>query len=213
MKQITAVLITVMILVVATDTTSAQPISFGAKAGLNFANLGGDGAGDWDSRTGFAFGGYLQYPVSNSVYFQPELLYSMKGATDKYNEGGSSYKVTLKYNYLEIPLLGKLLIDLDNSNLRPMFFAGFSPAFKLSSHLHWKGDGENYEVDDDRLKGFDLGFVIGGGVGFPIGSNTMGVEIRYDMGLTSIDDTADNLNVKNNVLMLMVSYQIGTLHR
>jgi hypothetical protein len=213
MKQITAVLITVMLLVVATDTASAQPISFGAKTGLNFSNLGGDDAGQWDSRTGFALGVYLAYPVANTIFFQPELLYTMKGATDTYNFAGASYTETLKYNYLEIPLLGKVIINLENSSLRPMLYAGPSPAFKLSSKWQEKGGGENYQVEDDRLKSFDLGFVIGAGAGFNVGSHIVGAEIRYNMGLTSIDDTGNNLNVKNNVIMLMVSYQIGVLNR
>ncbi len=217
MKRVTTVLIVLFVLVIVMNTTTAQPINFGVKAGLNFANFGGEESGDWSSRTGMAFGGYFEYPLSNTVSVQPEVIYTMKGArqTDRYTFQGAAYTETLtfKYNYLEIPVAGKLSIPLDNTNLTPVLFAGPSFAFRLSSGWEMKEEGDRYEGDDDRVKSFDFGFLIGGGAMFNIGARFVEVEIRYNMGLTSLDDSGNNHSIKNNVLMLMASYQIGVLNR
>jgi hypothetical protein len=208
MKQWTVIFLAVVLLAVGTEATLAQPFDFGIKGGLNIANIGGEDAGDFESRTGLSIGGFIAYPLANMFYIQPELLYSMKGAAQKQTFGGVSYTGTLKLDYIEIPVLGKLVIPLQKSNMKPMVYAGPSLAFKLSSKLHLEG-GDLDDTDDyEGIKSTDFGFVVGGGVGFPVGANTLAVEIRYDFGLSSIDDTEDNSNIKNNVIMLMVSYQI-----
>ncbi len=208
MKQLAAVLYAVLVFAIAADTAFAQPMTFGAKAGLNIANIGGDDAGDFESRTGFSIGGFLAYPLANMFYIQPEVLYTMKGAAQKQTFGGTTYTGTVKLDYLEIPVLAKLVIPMKNSGLTPMLYAGPALGFKLSSKLHLEGGGLDSEEDYEGIKGTDFGFVIGGGVGIPVGASTFGIEIRYDLGLSSIDDSEDNFNIKNNVLMLMVSFQI-----
>jgi hypothetical protein len=208
MRKSTIVFYAVLIIAATASTINAQPFDFGIKAGLNVASIGGEDAGDFDSRTGIAIGGFLAYPLSNMFYIQPELLYTMKGATQTQTFGGVEYTGTLKLNYLEIPVLGKLIIPMKNPTMKPMVYVGPSLAFKISSKLHLKGGDLDDQDDYEGIKSTDLGFVVGGGVGFPVGSNTLGVEIRYDFGLTSIDDSGDDANIKNNVLMLMVSFEI-----
>jgi hypothetical protein len=113
MKRFGVTICAIVILSIAVNPLFAQSLEYGVKAGLNFATFGGEDAGDWGTRTGFSFGGFLAYPVADIFFIQPELLYTMKGA-----------------------------------------------------------------------------------------------EVRYDFGLTSFDDSEEKYNVKNNVLMLMISLQL-----
>ena len=100
--------------------TTAQ-VRFGLKAGLNSSNLHGDDAGSLDSKLGFIGGCFLLYQSNKNFALQPELSYSMKGA--KTQVGSANF--TLAYDYIEFPLLFKLILPLDNeSNIFPSFFAG-----------------------------------------------------------------------------------------
>ena len=57
----------------------AQNVTFGVKAGLNFACLSGDDAEDFDGRTSFHIGATAEFSLSETFSIQPELLYSGQG--------------------------------------------------------------------------------------------------------------------------------------
>lgn len=74
-------------------TGNAQDgVSFGAKAGVNLASIGGDDVDGLDGRTSLHLGGVVEIPVSDRFSVQGEVLYSAQGATDS-EEG---VDVTLK---------------------------------------------------------------------------------------------------------------------
>jgi hypothetical protein len=209
MKLCATVLCAVLILIACVSTVSAQTTGFGLKAGVNFSNFGGDDAGTWDSRTGYSFGGFVISSFSEMFHIQPEMLYTTKGAKTTSTFGtGDRVTSTLRFGYLEIPILGKVVIPIGNSVLQPALYAGPYMAFKLSSKLHIEGEDLDTESGYDDARSTDFGLVFGGGVGLPVRENIIGVEIRYTMGLTSFDDSDDNFSIKHNVLMVMVSFQI-----
>ncbi len=209
MKRFTTILCALVILILSAQTINAQPPGFGLKGGLNFSNFGGDDAGTWDSRTGFSFGGFANSSFSEIFYIQPEILYTTKGAatTSAFGAGDRETR-TLKFSYLEIPILGKITIPFSDSNFQPMLYAGPYMALKLSSKMEIESENQDTESSYDEARATDFGFVFGGGVGFPVRENIIGLEVRYNMGLTSFDDSDDNLSIKHNVVMVMVSFQI-----
>jgi hypothetical protein len=209
MKKFAAMLCTALVLTLCANTIYAQPIGFGLKGGLNFSNFGGDDAGTWDSRTGFSFGGFLVSSFSDMLFIQPELLFTTKGATTTSTFGtGDRETRRLKFSYLEFPILGKLVIPFSSSNLQPILYAGPYLAFKVSSRLHIERENMDTESSYGEARTTDFGLVFGGGVGLPVRANLITLEIRYGMGLTSFDDSDDNLSIKHNVVMVMVSFQI-----
>ncbi len=82
--------------------------SFGIRAGVNFQNINGtDDNGNKlknDLLTGFNAGINLDIPVGTDFYFQPGLLYSIKGAKSNDLFLGQSFNTTLKISYVELPL-------------------------------------------------------------------------------------------------------------
>jgi hypothetical protein len=208
MKRFIVVGCLVLFFAAGSQALCGQGIEYGVKGGLNLSNFGGSDADEWDNRVGIAIGGFLAYPVMNMFYIQPEVLYTMKGAKWDYDFGGASYTETLQLDYLEIPVLAKLVIPLQNSTIKPMIYAGPAVAFNLKSNWHVEGNGEEFDEEDDEVKSTDFGFVLGGGVGIPFGSHMLGVEVRYDFGLSSFDDSPEKYNIKNNTIMLMLSFQI-----
>jgi hypothetical protein len=172
----------------------------GIKAGLNISNLSGSDAGSTDSKTGFTGGAFFMYQFSPMFAIQPEAYYTMKGAKQTGTEMGYSYTATLSLDYIEIPVLLKLLIPIQGSNINPAIFAGPSIGFNTTHKVKAEVQGISAEADIPDVKSTDFGLVFGGGIGFPIGKNELGFDIRYILGLGSIDDSAIKSDVKNGVI-------------
>jgi len=185
-------------------------VAKGIKAGVNIAGHTGDDTDDnHESRTAFVGGGFLTYALTPALAIQPELLYSMKGY--KWEEEG--WKETGKFDYLEIPVLLKYMIPMDGV-VQPNLFAGVAPAFLLSAEVEVDYDEtmlamlhatETVDVKDEA-KSIDFGLVFGGGVDLALGEGSLMFDVRYTMGLTSIDDTDDDWDIKNKAITLMVGY-------
>jgi hypothetical protein len=58
----------------------AQSIRFGAKAGVNFASVGGEDVPNLEGKTGFHIGGLVEILFTEKLGIQPEILYSTQGA-------------------------------------------------------------------------------------------------------------------------------------
>ncbi len=185
--------------------TFAQ-MQFGAKAGLNISNLSGSDAGNPDSKTGFAGGVFFMYQFTNMFAIQPEAYYTMKGAKQKGNIQGYDYTATLSLDYIEIPILLKLLIPIQGSKINPAIFAGPSIAFNTTHKVKAEVAGQSSESDIQNIKSTDFGLVFGGGIGFPIGKNELGFDIRYILGLGTIDDSSTSADVKNGVINFNVYF-------
>lgn len=96
-----------LILVLSASFAIAQEkskMSFGILVGANYQNLNGKAYnGDKltnDMLMGFHAGVNVQIPIAPEFYFQPGVLFSMKGAKNKSTASTS----TTKINYIEVPL-------------------------------------------------------------------------------------------------------------
>jgi len=206
----------------AVPQASAQGIKLGVKGGLNIANIGGSEADslafllfDADvpkkSNAGFVAGAFAEFMIGNMFAIQPEVLYSKKGV--KFEESGAEVKI--KVDYIEIPVLLKINIPIEGSKVHPNVYAG--PAVAIKSSCKLSGSAASVSVDVDcegqdivDLTGFeilvkstDFGLVFGGGVSFDVGGADVGVDVRYTLGLSTIDDDPDPYDFKNQVISIM----------
>ena len=170
----------------------AQGVSFGVKAGLNFASQKWEAGGfsvSPDGRTAFHVGGFVTAMFSEKFGLQPELLYNSVGSGEEDFE--------LQMDYLSVPVLFRYQpIELLNIHAGPQF------GFLLSA----KSDGEDVK---EFAKGLDLGAAFCAGVDLPMG---IGFTARYIAGLSNVmDDEGDSegIEVKNNVFQISVSYRFG----
>lgn len=197
----------IVLFALALFSISAQAqMQLGLKAGLNLANLSGDDAGSPDSKTAFAFGGFFAYQFSPMFAIQPEIYYSMKGATDKMTVEGATIDLTYTFDYIEIPLLVKFMIPIQGSNVKPDIFAG--PYLGINTTAKVKGEyqGDSQEEDIEDFKSSEFGLQFGGGVGFPVGNGELGFDVRYIMGLTNIFDVESDPDIKNSVINFNLFY-------
>ena len=190
-KTLTKAICLSLILAGVTFTSFAQ-IRFGARAGLNLANISGDGDDDNAMKLGLHLGGMVHVPINGRLCFQPEILFSMKGTQSKEE---SNFKLHL--NYIDLPLM--LNYRIDNG---VYFEGGLTVGGLISAKAKFDGDSEDVK---DFFKGSDVGGAIGAGYrthnGFSVG-------LRYQAGISNIADDAD-FTSHNNVLMLTLGFLFG----
>jgi hypothetical protein len=187
---------------------SGVDLDLGVKVGVNLATLTGDNESP-DRRTGFIGGGHLTISLANSMfYFQPELLYSMKGVTFDNND-------TLALDYIDLPFLVGLHFDTGGS-VTPRIFAGPQASFLASCKLKFSGNdiSGSVECDSDEFFGFfDTSSVLfdllfGAGVDFHTGNIDIVFDVRYDLGLTDALDVGDS-KMKAWQFLVGVAFPLG----
>ncbi|WP_040278587.1 porin family protein [Psychroserpens damuponensis] len=182
------------------SSVNAQEVKFGAKAGLNMSNIGGD-ADDLDGLTSFHLGGVAEIVISDKFSVQPELVYSAQGAKNEETFEGITFESKLKLDYLNIPIMAKYYVAEGFS-----VEAGPQIGLLLSANEEFEGGGESGEEDvKDGFKGIDFGFGIGAGYKMDSGLN---FSARYVLGLSNIADgeESDDYSIQNNVFQISVGY-------
>lgn len=143
----------ITVLVIGFSTmVSAQDISFGIRAGVNFQNINGKQM-DGDKLEnnlmhGFHGGINVDIPVAPEFYIQPGLLFSTKGAKlSEYNGDIIEGSAKLHLSYLEIPINFLFKPALGNGHM----LLGFGPylAYGVGGKLSLEGKLGNITYNDD----------------------------------------------------------------
>lgn len=211
MYQRAAVLAVAMVIV--TRPASAQ-WTLGLVAGGTSASTSSDGLGRLPISpvTGFAGGLSLTVPLARNVSFAPEILYAMKGTTDKLSTAGTDIipqeTGTSKIGYIEVPVLFR--VSFGGGSLRPFVTAGPEVAFRVSCSFAISGTDPFFTgtspcsygtyVVESGVKSTDKGAVIGAG----LSSGRLSVSVRYDIGLSNSSTDPYGAYSKNRAIMAVV---------
>lgn len=174
-------------------------IKFGAKAGVNFADITGKNVDSFDGRTSFHFGAVAEIEISEKFSFQPELIYSSQGSDYSEDFEGQSFEGTVKVDYLNIPLMAKYYI-MEGLSIE----GGPQIGFLLSAK-------DEYDDGEDDLKDFlkSTDFGINFGLGYKL-DNGLFFSARYNLGLSdNLDNSefeSEGAEYKNSVIQLSVGY-------
>ncbi|MFN2439593.1 MAG: porin family protein, partial [Chitinophagaceae bacterium] len=124
---------------------TATRTTFGLRGGVNFQTINGKDASDNNLdngiTTGFHLGVNAEIPVGTGSYFQPGILYSMKGAEQKNTD------IKTKLSYIEIPLNFVYKPVLGTGNM----LLGFGPyvAFGVDGKIDNNGTDTDIEFVGD----------------------------------------------------------------
>ncbi len=215
---------------------NVYPNGYGIKGGTNFANVYNvEDFYDFETKTGFIVGGFYRFDLKGNLAIQPEVYFSMKGAkasgVDTYSYSGEYYSYTetetydysMELNYLEIPVLLKYQIPT-RGKFKPALFLGPYVAFKMGAKLTgtykyestYEYDGEVYNEDyeeniDEELsliERTDFGIVVGASLDIEVGSGSLIIDARYNLGLTGLSkfDEESDPGMKNSAFTLMLGY-------
>ena len=191
----------------ATSPLSAQGARFGIKGGVAVANMYGDAVGNVDLRQGFTGGIFIDIPASPAVSFQPEVLYTQKGAKESElidtGTGLTLASGTWEYDYVDVVALLKGKIG--TGGVRIALYGGAMYSVLVSA----KAVGDGGEIDlKDLTKSNDVGGVVGGSLEF---SSGLLLDLRYSLGTTQIDQPPlDQIYArKQNVISAMLGIAFG----
>lgn len=206
----------VVILLTAVFCPSYAQVTGGLKAGLNIANMYSSEGENPTARLGFHLGGYLQVPMSEELYFQPEALYSSMGAKetfdDSYNDGFNEVRekgeFVAKLNYLSFPLLFGYKFG------QVSLFAGPTLSFLLNAKgkydvtVYVDGDEVLSESGTQKLKeAKDLDFGLNIGLGYDFGP--VNASARYYAGLANVvDNDEGDETVKNGAIQISLGFKL-----
>jgi len=196
---ITLLAVTLAFVLVFPNSSPAQGLAAkGFIAGLNLANVSGDdvemeGISPSNSM-GFTAGAFLVYNFSENLGIRPEVHYSQKGA--KWEEG--DVKMTAKFAYVDVPILVQFAIPTEGG-FKPILLAGPYVAFNMSAKVVYDIEGFDMPDEDikDDIKSMDYGIMFGAGV---VISDMLEITARYGMGLTSVDDSEEEMDIKNKII-------------
>lgn len=175
---------------------SAQdmPMRVGIIGGVNFADIGGDGAGDTDMKTGFDIGALAQFPLGMVLTFQPELHYSQWGFSQDL-VGDTEQDNTL--SYLHIPLLLRagtpLAEGLDVDLL-------LGPYIGVPLACETEVDDAESDCEDPDT---DFGLTLGAGFSWGMGGGDLLIDGRYNLGFSEHRDESDT---NNQVIQVLVGF-------
>jgi hypothetical protein len=175
-------------------------VQFGIKGGINLANLNLSNTGlasYYKSITEFNAGLLVSIPLNKIFYVQPEIIYSEQGSVVPET---SNVKFEVNTQYINVPVLFKYL---HKSGL----FAetgpqvGFLTAADVTYATKYSIKSSSEPVD------FSWAF----GAGYKLPCMNLGVDARYNLGLTTMDKSTSSGTVKNSVFQIDLFYQFGTL--
>ncbi|QTE23237.1 porin family protein [Polaribacter cellanae] len=169
------------------QTSNAQ-VDFGLKGGVNYNNngdvtfksAGNDVIKGAKSKAGFHAGVWTRFKIPVvGLYLRPELVYTQ--VKSEYNNNNNS-TTSYKFKKLDVPvLLGKKFFGIANA------FIG--PSFQYILDDNFKFDGLSVKEFDK----FSVGLQMGVGVEF----GRLGVDVRWERGLSSSEAKFANVSVDN----------------
>jgi hypothetical protein len=190
--------------VAAVDAEARKQFDIGVKAGPAIAGLYGvdqDSIGT-DTRTSFSVSVYGTTWLRDELGIRLEAQYTQKGATRR-DPGG---KVTAHLDYIDIPLLVLFQREFTRRRLYGHMHAGPVVSIRTRADL---ADTPGGTVDlDDATTNWDFSGAIGIGLTLRAARRmNVTLDFRYTVGFVSIDDTADDLDFRNNAFTALIGLQ------
>jgi len=177
-------------------TVSAQGMGFGVKGGLNMAKWTGDGVkeltdGGFDQKylMGFSAGGFVTLPLGNTITIRPEVLYTQNGAKFEGSFLGTDAKMSMKMNWLNIPVLAVFNLGPVGIFAGPYFDFFLSGKTKIEMSYEGVSYDEEEDIKSDEVQSLNYGVIFGAAYGV---TNNIDVELRYSQGLNSFDKEPDD---------------------
>lgn len=214
-----------VLLFTSTYTTHAQvSASFGVKASVAATTFQGDNSDDINNfyeagtpsgidlgsslRIGYGGGLFAEFRFDDleAIALRPEVGYMQRGDMIEDDSGSTTYSLTTKVDYIEVPVL--LRVNLPNdlyAIVGPS--VGFSigtPEIELENLVFIDTGEETRELDSDAIASTVYGVVVGFGVGI----DNAWLDLRYHHGLSDVFDppTGFQPDIQNQGLSLSFGY-------
>jgi hypothetical protein len=186
------------------QTSEKGKMSFGILGGINLQNLNGKlTSGDKlanDMLLGFHGGVNVQIPITPEFYFQPGLMFAIKGAKNTTSIFGAEFTDETKINYIEMPLNLVYKGALGTG----FVMIGFGPYLAYGISGRQIIEGSSFTIE----KGTDYDAFDAGGNIFAGYEMVSGIFLQLDtqFGMVNIN-TDDKPTTKNTGFGLSLGYR------
>lgn len=182
-------------------------ITFGIKAGINFANVWDEEGQDFqaDPTVGFAGGVFLGIPLGKFLGVQPEVLLSQKGLEGSGTLLGSPYSFVRTTTFIDVPL------QLQLKPVPALTLLG-GPVYSYLVHERsvytW---GSNYtdqerEFENDNIRKNILGITLGADVN--LNHIVLSGRVAWDFQTNNGDGSSYTPRYKNQWIQLTLGLKI-----
>lgn len=161
--------------------TDKQTTRFGIKGGINVSNMYAKEVADKNTIIGFNGGLFLKVPITPNFAFQPELLYTTKGAELKYSNSLISGSASFSLAYIEVPLLAVINLT-KNVNIQGGVYLSSLTGVKVKNVSDIGLFNFENELKKSGFETLDYGLVGGMGVEF----DKISLGIRYEYGMKPV---------------------------
>jgi len=203
-----------------TPAYADKTIRYGVRAGFNASKLGSDILA-YKYKVGANAGLVAEIPLTSNIYFEPSLLYSLKGAKIKEADEGDDdnyYKqiATTHLHYLEVPLHIGIKYPINEKlsalfDAGPYFAFGLAGSTKVKTSWHYYDDSGS-ETETTKLTNKDWN-KFDWGLGVKLGAelyNKYRLSLGYDWGQQNVNkgdsDDIISAKVKNRCFHIDLTY-------
>lgn len=191
-----------------TTDVSGQEYSVGLKIGVSTTTLSGDSDTELEWRSAFAGGFVFSAQVLDIVTIQPELIYTVKGAsTDNIFQSGepTGLEGVFSFSYLDFPLLVSLS-PYQRSSIYPKVFAGPHFSYQLDASIEQTSPttGNSQSEPVDTIPDTDYGFVVGAGADFDIRGERATFDVRYVWSRNNVRPNVEDRPLYNRGVLVML---------
>jgi hypothetical protein len=174
-------------------------VKLGIKGGLNIASLKIEEDEPKDSRLGMHAGLLAHIHLTPGLSVQPEVMYSGQGMEDRITGTTNVWKM----DYVNIPV--QLQYNFDNGfRLQTGPQLGFLVKAEIENQ-----NGSHLNVTKD-FKKTDVSWTLGGGY---LSHSGLGIDARYNYGLTNINEFDPSNPISNRVFQVGVFYMFDNQHK
>jgi hypothetical protein len=182
------------------STSAFAQINFGLRNGIAATTFSDKGDLYNDNNVTFSYtaGAFATIPVYKSFAIQPELNYVRKGRSNETTELNTTVETDFMLHYLQVPVLLQYRNDQMLNKSGSVFYINAGPyaAFVLNTQTRVSGDNEGTPVPVSDSKNTDWGTTFGIGFQTPIFKKDICFDLRYDMGLSEIEQQPADYRTK-----------------
>lgn len=187
---------------------AAVDINLGVKGGLSLASLKWTDEEASKNLLRPVVGVFVAFNLSKMFAIQPEVYYLTQGGIFNADFEETTYKYIERYKYIHVPVLAKVRF-MPDKKLTPILFAGPAIGVLLSARYKYIVDGvEEFDKDIKQFyKSTNFSVVFGAGLEYKLNKHMLILDIRYDLGLSNIDDENDPTDeLKLRAIKFMVGF-------
>lgn len=199
MKKITLLLIAIIGIAGSASAQLLPTFQFGVKGGVNLSAITTSGNLfnnlSTDNRAGF-IGGVWARIGGAGLHFQPEVYYTSKNVTFT----GEAVQNKAEFRSIDVPLLIGTRIGVPAIGVR--FNTGPLVSFAIDKNQDIGGASK--EIYDLHYKDQNYAWQFGTGIDI----RSLSFDLRYELGLSKVDNYADDSHAKINMFNLTIAYRL-----